>query len=153
VKIQWVGDNLPAIQKALASYGTVEISDASRCVLSIHAQETHGGGFVAGSAIQVFLGETIEVRRYGGKEVHTDSVGIHRLPNAGNPEQVTWTGENAKSVAAFVLAHDVRIESFGAALKLKTRDVDGFVLLRRGDRLLKNGGCLFMSRAGQDHRA
>ena len=149
VKIRWDGDNFEAIQRALANYGEAEVTDLARCVLTLRAHELSKAGFVLGTEINVQLGETIEIRP--GETGQSDTVGIHRLPDAG-PEHVTWKGDNIFEVRRFVARRPISIEMRGENLVLQNRDNRETYVMRRGDRLVDRGGRCYMSRAGQEHR-
>lgn len=70
---------------------------------------------------------------------------IDSLPN------VTWKGDNMLDIARFVKAFPVRVGVKGEELFVQ-HDTDGPLILARGDRLVKNGDTLAISRAGTDHR-
>jgi hypothetical protein len=151
--VRWEGDNLPAIERLVAPYGSVRYENHGAKSLMIVAKEFAREGEIEAlqeSAIVVNLGDTI--RYEPGTDGLTDRIGVERLPNAGPPEEVRWTGGNWFEIARFVQQNDVRVnvEGFDLALHTPGRDT---VRMRRGDKLLKRGGKLFMSRAGKDHRA
>lgn len=64
---------------------------------------------------------------------------------------ITWTGENMLDIARFVKGFPVRLGV--EREKLFVQSADGRMYLVRGDRLLKNGNTLAISRAGIDHKA
>lgn len=71
---------------------------------------------------------------------------VDALPN------VTWKGDNMLDIARFVKAFPVRIGVRDEELFVQ-HDTDGPLVLARGDRLVKNGDTLAISRAGLEHRA
>lgn len=145
MKIQWLGENIAAIEAALHHHECrVFVEDGGRKTLSIVG--------VMGLNVTLNLGDTLEINL--GLDGVFDSIGVHRIPvgDDGDPE-VMWTGENAFAVKAFVQQHDTRVEVRGPDLLLHTEG-DSVVRLRRGDKLIRRGGrYLFMSRAGKEHRA
>lgn len=152
MKIQWQGDNLAEIQRALASYGHVFELDVARRVVRIVAHTVKGGLVIAGTEIDVRLGDAIEIRR--GHDGLTDSVGIHRLPSpeAGDPE-VTWKGDNLAEIASFIRQHECETWADGPDAIVQMPQGEQVVRVHRGDKLFRRGGkYLFVRRAGKDHR-
>lgn len=174
-RVRWEGDNLPAISRLVANYGTVRYDDLARSSLLIVAKEFAKEGSVEvlrEVGIPVNLGDIIHVKL--GTDGISDGIGIERPPNVGDDGEITWTGENPFDVAMFVRKHELSVSMNGRELILKESAAakqaqgpheaarraagvlagsDNYVRMRVGDKLLLNGGKLFLSRAGKDHRA
>ena len=176
MKIQWQGDNLQAVERVLSRYGSVRYHDASRKSLSIVAKsfQSKGGDVEVLEDVQVVveLGDTVHYKP--GSDGLTDSIGVERPPDPGDDGEIVWTGDNPFDIAMFVRKHELTISMNGDEIILKESDVakraqqpneqtrratgvlsgtDAFIRMRRGDKLILKGGCLFMSRVGQEHRA
>lgn len=176
MKIQWQGDNLQRIEQLLAPYGSVRVHDHGTKALRIVAKEfaRQGEGVEMLSDVDIFvnLGDTICYRR--GLDGMSDQIGIERPPDPGDDGEITWTGQNPFEVSMFIRKHDLSVSMNDRDLILKEgkaareaqqanteirRSVgvltgtDSFIRMHVGDKLILKGGCLFMSRAGKDHRA
>jgi hypothetical protein len=175
MKLQWQGDNLHAVQRLLVAYGTVRYLDFGRRSLQIVAKEfAKAGGVdsIEDVALVVELGDTLHYRP--GTDGMSDSIGIERPPYDGGEGEITWNGANAFDISMFVRKHDMTVRMSGDDLILKESQAakraqepnaaarlatgvlsgsDNFIRMRRGDKLLRRNGCIFMSRSGRDHQA
>lgn len=176
MKIRWEGDNLKSIEQMLERYGTVRYHDASRRSLRLVAKEfsAQGGAVEQLQDVElvVELGDIVHYRR--GTDGMTDSIGIERPPDPGDDGEITWTGENPFDVVMFIRKHDLSIsragddlilKEGGAARRAQERNAeirrvasilsskDEYIRMRRGDKLILQRGCLFLSRVGVEHRA
>ena len=157
MRIQWTGDNLAEVRKALATWGSVEV-DKARGSLRITAHEVKGAGFIVEADVKpIEVGETIELR--AGANGMTDGIGIHRLPDFGPDTELAWRG-NYFEMRRFIMGTSATFTLDGDDLLLRTPELierGEFVRVRRGDKIFSrkttSGKYLGVSRAGQEHRA
>jgi hypothetical protein len=130
--IQWTGDNVAEIERALADH----LARADK-----HGDKLHLIGI--GLNVELGLGDSILM--------DGDRMGIVR---AGAPmplTEITWDGTNVPAINDFLDATGVWLLVEGEILSIYGGN-QLFAALNRGDRIEKKAGQIVISRAGKDHR-
>lgn len=132
--VQWRGDNAAEVEHLLRNH----LARADK-----HGDKLHVMG-LGGLDITLELGDSVVIE--------DDRLGVMRRQPQEGPEQwVTWDGNNLGKVAQFLIGWDVRPDVVGADLFLYAK-TGGYLVLKRGDRLVKRHGEIVISKGGKDHR-
>lgn len=133
--VEWRGDNAREIERFLNRY--VVRVDQSGDQLRVMG--------LGGLDLILKVGDKIMV------DVELKQVGVMRRDAIAACPRVTWRGDNAAEVYRFVQDFGVEINVVGDDLWLLPQGQQ-FIVMNRGDEIVKNGNTLAVSVAGQDHR-
>ena len=138
MKVQWQGDNLAEVERLLDPFQARGVGEGGTDLVITG---------IDGLFLEVGLGDSLKIRG--------DSLGVERLPFAEADPFVVWQGDNAGEISTFIKPWaEIQMSVLGNQLILDwIEDGQKRCILERGDRLVGKGRCLFVSRAGEDHRA
>lgn len=131
---QWTGNNIVEIQQLLRFHDAIALKDGDRC-------------YISAEGLNITLNPGDRLIREG------DRLGVLRPATAAPDPEITWTGNNVEPMAQFLGGFEIRVELFGNTLFI--HDLHGREKPARvnpGDKLIKHGGRVIVSKAGKDHR-